>query len=641
MDDPSDKIENPEMIETPAAKSPARRGRRKAAAAADAPAQDELSFTPEESSGAASPEGHAATGAPPAAGGSGSLLSSFLPNLGGGLLSLSKGGSGGSAPPPVVLPPPKSHGAKDGDRRRGNADGAAASQGAAGVPLPPPASRGGKGATPGVARGAGKNGGRGKGNPAMAQRFVLDEEAFADDFMDADEFPEIPPAYVEEDEERIVDRPRIDRYEFTKTAPEILRRISEELEAPLPSDGRGLDGFFDDLLARNAARNGVNELTFGAGVVEIGQGGYAFLRSAEANYRATPQDIYLTPLYVKRYGLRPGDAVLGVIKRRESETMSAMVKVYAINGIDPRQRHGLRTFESLTPYYPTQRIWLEASQPGRKSDLTMRVMDLVTPIGRGQRGLIVAPPRTGKTIMLQEIANSILTNEENRDITLIVVLIDERPEEVTDMKNLVNAEIVSSTFDEQPEHHAALAEIVYERAKRLVENGRHVAILLDSITRLARAYNTLAPKSGRILSGGLDSNALYKPKRFFGAARNIRGGGSLTILGTALIDTGSRMDDLIFEEFKGTGNMELHLDRTLADRRIFPAINILKSGTRKEDLIVQEDALEVMWFLRKGLALKSSDPAAPMEQLLRSMRERDSNALFLHDVQTRMRAERP
>jgi transcription termination factor Rho len=405
-----------------------------------------------------------------------------------------------------------------------------------------------------------------------------------------------------------------------------------------PADMGDVDGFFDAVLAKNAAQNGITELTFGSGVVEIGQGGYAFLRSAEANYRATPQDIYLTPLYVKRYGLRPGDAVLGVIKRRENETMSAMVKVYAINGIDPRERHGLRVFESLTPYYPTQRIWLETNTPGQKSNTTMRVMDLVTPIGRGQRGLIVAPPRTGKTIMLQDIANSILSNVENHDVTLIVVLIDERPEEVTDMKNLVNAEIVSSTFDEQPEHHAALAEMVYERAKRLVENGRHVVILLDSITRLARAYNALAPKSGRILSGGLDSNALYKPKRFFGAARNIRGGGSLTILGTALIDTGSRMDDLIFEEFKGTGNMELHLDRTLADRRIFPAINILKSGTRKEDLIVQEDAMEVMWYLRKGLANKAADPVAPMETLLRMLKERDSNALFLRDLQIRMKS---
>lgn len=634
-----EKMENPvEAAEGApgAAKFASKRGRKKAVtpgedkapaeAAAGARQQDELSFAP----------GTAAENA--AAVGGGSLLSSFLPNLGGGLMTLSKGSSGST---PVVLPPPRSNsgGDKTAEKRPVANSRSESSQG---VPLPPQG--GGKNARGGRQAGRfnGSPSGRsnGKGNPAMAQRFVLDEEAFAEDFMNANEFPEMPPAYIEEDDGPVVDRPRIDRYEFTKTAPEILRRISAELQLEMPADKGDVDAFFDALLAKNAARNGVNELTFGAGVVEIGQGGFAFLRSAEASYRANPQDIYLTPLYVKRYGLRPGDSVLGVIKRRESETMSAMVKVYAINGIDPQQRRGLRTFESLTPYYPTQRIWLETNQHGRKADMTMRVMDLVTPIGRGQRGLIVAPPRTGKTIMLQEIANSILSNEENRDVTLIVLLIDERPEEVTDMKNLVNAEIVSSTFDEPPEHHAALAEMVYERAKRLVENGRHVAILLDSITRLARAYNTLAPKSGRILSGGLDANAMYKPKRFFGAARNIRGGGSLTILGTALIDTGSRMDDLIFEEFKGTGNMELHLDRALADRRIFPAINILKSGTRKEDLIVQEDAMEVMWFLRKGLALKSTDPAAPMEQLLRMMRERENNALFLHDVQIKMRADR-
>ncbi|MGN0866242.1 MAG: transcription termination factor Rho [Oligosphaeraceae bacterium] len=434
---------------------------------------------------------------------------------------------------------------------------------------------------------------------------------------------EVAPAYVDNAPEKPAARPRLYRPHLLGTDTQVLVTLSEELGIAL-KDFPTAGALVDEIIQVNAARDGGElQTTYGEGVLEIGRDGYGHLRSAALNYQESPEDIYLTPIVVKRYGLRVGDCVLGSIRHpKPNDPRSVMLQLLAVNGLPLSMRHGLHAFETLTPFYPTRRLLMERG----KEELSMRVTDLVTPIGRGQRGLIVAQPRTGKTIILQKLANSILEN--NEDVTLIVLLIDERPEEVTDMKRLVDAEIVASTFDEPPEHHAALCDLVSERAKRLVENGKHVVILLDSITRLARAYNTLAPKSGRILSGGLDANALHKPKRFFGSARNIEGGGSLTILATALIDTGSRMDELIFEEFKGTGNMELHLDRQLADRRIFPAIDITKSGTRREELLVDPSELEIMWSLRKGLC-SIGDPANAMERLVLNLRKFGTNAEFL------------
>ncbi len=542
------------------------------------------------------------------------LFSSLLPNLGTGLVSLSKPRSGMAQP--VSLPPPKAQQEKE---RTAKASPAAAKPVPGEFPAPP--ARGGKGG-----RGKGEKPGKGgRKQQAANARFVQDEQALADDLLAGlEEEGEIGSAYVETEEVRDLTRPRLNRLHLKDVALPVLAKLAEELAVDVTQLEQGdLEGLVAKIIAANDQRNNLTELSFASGVLEIGNDGYGYLRCPELSYLASPEDIYLTPLYVKRYGLRVGDLVVGSVRRpREKETMSAMLKVYAVNGTAPAERHGLRAFEALTPFYPTQRIFLERT----KEDTDMRVVDLITPIGRGQRGLIVAPPRTGKTIILQKIANSVLAN--NDDVTLIVLLIDERPEEVTDMKRQVDAEIVASTFDEPPEHHVALAEIVSERAKRLVENGKHVVILLDSITRLARAYNTLAPRSGRILSGGLDANALHKPKRFFGAARNIQGGGSLTILATALIDTGSRMDELIFEEFKGTGNMELNLDRLLADRRVFPAIDIERSGTRREELIVDSEELDYIRYLRRGLATLN-DPVNAMERLVANLRKYGTNAEFL------------
>ncbi|MEI8080107.1 MAG: transcription termination factor Rho, partial [bacterium] len=341
-----------------------------------------------------------------------------------------------------------------------------------------------------------------------------------------------------------------------------------------------------------------------------------------------PDDIYLSPSQVRRFSLRTGDTVMGQIRApREKERFFAMLKVESINGLPPEHKKSVMPFESQIPYFPTVRLIMEREP----EELAMRVLDLVTPVGRGQRGLIVAPPRTGKTVLLQKIANSITAN--NKDIELIVLLIDERPEEVTDMKRSVtgNVEVISSTFDEPPERHVQVAEMVCEKARRLVEIGRHVVILLDSITRLARAYNTIAPHSGRILSGGVDANALHKPKRFFGTARNIENGGSLTILATALVDTGSKMDEVIFEEFKGTGNMEVNLDRHMVDKRVFPAINIEKSGTRKEELLCHKDELERMWVLRR--AFTGVPPVEAMEMLKNKLKKTKSNIEFLMSLQ--------
>ncbi len=369
-----------------------------------------------------------------------------------------------------------------------------------------------------------------------------------------------------------------------------------------------------------------NAQMMGRGVIEILPDGFGFLRSPLSNYLPCPEDIYVSPSQIRRFGLRTGDYVEGEIRPpKEKERFFALLKVERINGANPDASRSKIPFENLTPLFPNRRFVLE--RPG--GSYSMRVMDILTPIGMGQRGLIVAPPRTGKTVLMQEIANSISANQP--DAKLIILLIDERPEEVTDMQRNTKAEVLSSTFDEPPERHVQLAEIVIEMAKRRVECGQDVVILLDSITRLARAYNTLQPHSGKILSGGVDANALHKPKRFFGAARNIEGGGSLTIIATALVDTGSRMDEVIFEEFKGTGNMELGLDRNLVDKRIFPAINIEKSGTRKEELLMHPDELAKVWILRK--ALNGVPPVEAMELLINRLKKTKSNIEFLMSLQ--------
>ncbi len=374
------------------------------------------------------------------------------------------------------------------------------------------------------------------------------------------------------------------------------------------------------LLQAQTEKNGV---IYGEGVLEILPDGFGFLRSPDYNYLPGPDDIYVSPSQIRRFGLRTGDIVSGQIRPpKEGERYFALLKVERINNEPPEVAREKILFDNLTPLYPQERIKLETPP---KSDLSMRIMDLFTPIGKGQRGLIVSPPRAGKTMLLQKIANSITKNHP--EIVLIVLLIDERPEEVTDMQRSVKGEVISSTFDEPAHRHVQVAEMVLEKAKRLVEHQKDVVILLDSITRLARAYNTVVPPSGKVLSGGLDSNALQKPKRFFGAARNVEEGGSLTIIATALIETGSRMDEVIFEEFKGTGNMEVHLDRKLAERRIFPAIDINRSGTRKEELLLTEEELAKIWILRK--VLQPMNPIEAMEFLIEKISETDTNREFL------------
>jgi len=361
---------------------------------------------------------------------------------------------------------------------------------------------------------------------------------------------------------------------------------------------------------------------FAEGVLEIMPDGFGFLRSPMNSYLSGPDDIYVSPSQIKRFYLRTGDTVSGQVRPpKDTERYFALLRVEMVNFEDPEECKKKIIFDELTPLFPEEKFNLEY----KVDDVSTRLMNMLTPIGKGQRGLIVAPPRTGKTVLLKSIANAILAN--HKDIFLIVLLIDERPEEVTDMQRSVKGEVISSTFDEPPERHVVVAEMAIERAKRLVEHNRDVVILLDSITRLARAHNTVAPHSGRILSGGVDSQALYKPKRFFGAARNIDGGGSLTIIATALIETGSRMDEVIFEEFKGTGNMELVLDRKIADRRIWPAIDILRSGTRKEELLLKKEELNRMWVLRKFLATMT--PVEMMEFLSDKLRDTKNNAQFL------------
>jgi len=366
-----------------------------------------------------------------------------------------------------------------------------------------------------------------------------------------------------------------------------------------------------------------NGLISGEGVLEILPDQYGFLRSLEANYLHGPDDIYVSPSQIRKFGLRTGDTIRGVIRPpKDAERFYALLKVESINFEDPEIAKEKILFDNLTPLYPEEKIKLEFDP----KNLSTRLMDLLIPIGKGQRGLIVAPPRTGKTMLLKDIAHAINTN--HKEIFLMVLLIDERPEEVTDMQRSVNGEVISSTFDEPPQRHIQIAEIVIEKAKRLVETGKDVVILLDSITRLARAYNVTIPSSGKVLSGGVDSNALHKPKRFFGAARNIEEGGSLTIIATALIDTGSRMDEVIFEEFKGTGNLEVNLDRKLSEKRIFPAIDINKSGTRKEELLVDKDHLKKIWILRK--VLSGMDTADAMEFLIDKIKNTKSNNDFLN-----------
>ncbi len=363
---------------------------------------------------------------------------------------------------------------------------------------------------------------------------------------------------------------------------------------------------------------------FSEGVLETLPDGFGFLRAPDYNYLPGPDDIYVSPSQIRKFDLRTGDTVSGQVRPpKDGERYFALIKVEAVNFEHPDEARNKIFFDNLTPLYPNERLKLET--PNGKDNLSARVLDLLTPIGKGQRGLIVAPPRTGKTMLLQTIANSITANHP--EVILIVLLIDERPEEVTDMQRSVNGEVISSTFDEPASRHVQVAEMVIEKAKRLVEHKRDVVILLDSITRLARAYNTIVPPSGKVLSGGVDSNALQRPKRFFGAARNIEEGGSLTIIATALIDTGSRMDDVIFEEFKGTGNMEIGLDRKLVDKRVFPAIDINRSGTRKEELLVPRDELNRIWILRKVLNPLSTVEA--MELLLDKMGKNKSNQEFL------------
>ncbi len=413
--------------------------------------------------------------------------------------------------------------------------------------------------------------------------------------------------------------------ELKQKSPTDLLKFAEGLEIENASTLRKQDMLF--VILKQMAEN--HTAIFGTGVLEVLQDGFGFLRAPEANYLPGPDDIYVSPSQVRRFGLRTGDTVEGQIRApKDGERYFALLKVTNINFSDPQELRHRINFDNLTPLYPEERITLEAE--GLKGDPTSRVLDLITPIGKGQRALIVAPPRTGKTVMLQNIAHSIAANHP--ECYLIVLLIDERPEEVTDMDRSVKGEVVSSTFDEPAARHVQVAEMVIEKAKRLVEHKRDVVILLDSITRLARAYNTVVPSSGKVLTGGVDANALQRPKRFFGAARNIEEGGSLTIISTALVDTGSRMDEVIFEEFKGTGNSEIILDRKLTDKRTWPSMDITRSGTRKEELLVDKNTLSKMWVLRR--ILNPMGIVDSMEFLLDKLKESKSNDDFFESMNT-------
>src|SRR5580698_1940850 len=421
-----------------------------------------------------------------------------------------------------------------------------------------------------------------------------------------------------------------------------MREIQlQDLKAQTPAE---LVSFAEEKGVENASTMRKQELMFailkqlaiqetdiiGEGVVEVLSDGFGFLRSPDANYLSGPDDIYVSPSQIRRFGLRTGDTIEGQIRSpKEGERYFALLKVNTINFEDPEKARHKINFDNLTPLYPDERLKMEIEDPTRK-DLSPRVIDIVAPIGKGQRALIVSPPRTGKTVLLQNIAHSIAANHP--ECYLIVLLIDERPEEVTDMQRSVKGEVISSTFDEPASRHVAVAEMVIEKAKRLVEHQRDVVILLDSITRLGRAYNTVVPSSGKVLTGGVDANALQRPKRFFGAARNIEEGGSLTIIATALIDTGSRMDEVIFEEFKGTGNSEIVLDRKVSDKRTFPALDITKSGTRKEELLVDRGILAKMWVLRRVLMPMGTNDG--LEFLINKLKESKSNAEFFDAMNT-------
>jgi transcription termination factor Rho len=413
--------------------------------------------------------------------------------------------------------------------------------------------------------------------------------------------------------------------ELKQKSPADLLAYAEELQVENASMLRKQDMMF--AILKQLAENDVP--ISGDGVLEILQDGFGFLRAPEANYLPGPDDIYVSPSQIRRFGLRTGDTVEGQIRApKDGERYFALLKVNQINFEDPEKVRHRINFDNLTPLYPDKKISLEVENDPKSKDLTCRILDLITPLGKGQRGLIVAPPRTGKTMMLQAIAHSITANHP--EVYLLVLLIDERPEEVTDMQRTVKGEVVSSTFDEPATRHVQVAEMVIEKAKRLVEHKRDVVILLDSITRLARAYNTVVPSSGKVLTGGVDANALQRPKRFFGAARNIEQGGSLTIIASALIDTGSRMDEVIFEEFKGTGNSEIVLDRKLADKRTFPAMDITKSGTRKEELLVDKGTLSKMWVLRRILTPMGVVDA--MEFLVDKLKETKTNSAFFQSM---------
>jgi len=413
----------------------------------------------------------------------------------------------------------------------------------------------------------------------------------------------------------------MDLVELKKLKISELTNMAKEFHIEGASGMRRQDVIFS-LLQAHSERNG---LIYGQGVLETLPDGFGFLRAPDANYLPGPDDIYISPSQIRRFNLRTGDTIAGQIRPpKDTERYFALLKVEKVNHEDPELAREKILFDNLTPLYPDERVKLET----KSDNYSSRILDLMTPLGKGQRGLIVAPPRTGKTMLLQNIANSVSANDT--DIHKIVLLIDERPEEVTDMQRSVDAEVISSTFDEPQQRHVQVAEMVIEKAKRLVEHKLDVLILLDSITRLARAYNSVVPPSGKILSGGLDSNALQKPKRFFGAARNIEEGGSLTIIATALVDTGSRMDEVIFEEFKGTGNMEIHLDRKLTDRRVFPSIDINRSGTRKEELLIEQADLNRIWILRKLLAPLT--PVDSMEFLLEKIKGTKDNKRFLDSM---------
>ncbi len=429
----------------------------------------------------------------------------------------------------------------------------------------------------------------------------------------------------------VVSREELEQGENLMNLSELKKQPVGELVALAESMGlenmarsRKQDVIFEVLKAHAKEGNDI----FGDGVLEILQDGFGFLRSADGSYLAGPDDIYVSPSQIRRFNLRTGDSVAGLIRPpKDGERYFALLKVSEINLDAPDNQRSKVLFENLTPLFPKERLKLEQGN-GSTEDLTARIIDLCAPLGKGQRGLIVSPPKAGKTMLLQNIALSLVANHP--EIYLIVLLIDERPEEVTEMARTVRGEVVSSTFDEPASRHVQVAEMVIEKAKRLAEHKRDVVILLDSITRLARAYNTVVPSSGKVLTGGVDANALHRPKRFFGAARNIEEGGSLTILATALIDTGSKMDDVIYEEFKGTGNSEIHLDRRIAEKRVYPAININRSGTRREDLLTEEDELQKMWVLRK--VLHPMDELAAVEFLLGKMQDTKTNIKFFESM---------